>query len=123
MGMSNGGAAPCVGFGVGGFEFDDGSPLRSISFVETHPIASSALAAVTVRLEVVVGDPVVPVRLRGTPRALMSSLACSPPSALVGVWAMRAVPPAWLRLLHRLVVPERMRRGIPKQLGDEIELV
>jgi len=52
----------------------------------------------------------------------MSSLGCSP-SALVEVRAMRAVIPARLRLLQRLVVLECMRRGIPKQLGDGIELV
>ena len=92
------------------------SLLRPMSFVVTHSIASQALAAATVRLEVVrVGDTVVLVRLRGTPRALMNSQGCSPLSALVEVRAMRAVLLA--RLLQRLVVPERMRRGTPKQLG------
>jgi len=33
------------------------------------------------------------------------------------------VLPARLRLLLRLVVLERIRRGIREQLGDEIELV
>ena len=36
---------------------------------------------------------------------------------------MRAVLTARLRLLRRLEVLERMRRGIPKQLGDEIGFV
>jgi len=45
----------------------------------------------------------------GAPRELVGSFGCSPPSALMGVRAT--------------VVPECMRRGIPKQLGDGIELV
>ena len=96
-------------------------PLRPIPFVETRPTASPALAVVTVRSEVVqVEDPIVPIWLWEVPRALMGSLGCSP-SALVEVRAMRAVLPA--RLLLRLVVLECMRRGIPKQIGDGIELV
>ena len=83
-------------------------------------MASPTLAVPTVRSEVVqVEDPVVPVRPRETPRALEGSLGCSP-SALVEV---RVVLPARLRLLLRLVVLERIRRGIREQLGDEIELV
>jgi len=86
-------------------------------------MASPALAVATVRSEVVqVEDPVVPVRLREIPWALMGSLGC-PPSTLVEVQAMRAVLTARLRLRLRLVVLERMRRGVPKQLGDGIELV
>ena len=84
--------------------------------METHPTASPALAVVTVRSEVV--RTIVPVWLWEVPRALMGS-----PSALVEVRAMRAVLPARLRLLQRLVVLECIRRGMPKQLGNEIELV
>jgi len=101
------------------------SPLRPIPVVEAHSMAPPALAVATVRSEVVqVQDPVVPVWLRETPRALVGSLGCSP-SALVEVRAMRAVLTARLRLRLRLrlVVLERMRRGMPKQLGDGIELV
>ena len=65
-----------------------------------------------VRSEVVqVEDPVVPVRLRETPRAL------------VEVRAMRAVLTVRLRLRLRLVVLERVRRGIREQLGNETALV
>ena len=65
------------------------SLLRPISFVESHHIASPALAAATVRLEVVWWGAV---QRRGTPRALMSSLGCSPPSMLVGVRAVGSAP-------------------------------
>jgi len=40
-----------------------------------------------------------------------------------GVRAIRAVLPAWLRLIQRLVVLECMHRGIPKQVEDGIEPV
>jgi len=96
MGISNGGAAFGGTLGVGRFEFDDASPqVPATSDIRRgDSIASPALAAVMVRLEVVrVGDQGVTVRLRRTPRALMSSLGCFPPSALVGV---RAVLPALL---------------------------
>jgi len=66
MGMSNGGAAPGGTLGVGGFDFDDASksPLRPITFAETHSMASPTLAVATVRSEVVqVEVPEVPVRL------------------------------------------------------------
>jgi len=102
MGMSNGSAAPGGVLGVGGFDFDDASPqfpaapdtLRGDSL---HGLP--ALAVATVRLEVVqVENPVVPVRLRETPQALMVPLCCSRPSE--EVWAMRAVLPVRLRLLQ-----------------------
>jgi len=89
-------------------------PLRPILY------RLPTLAVATVRSEMVqVENPVVPVRLRETPRALEGSLGCSP-LALVEV---RAVLVARLPLLLRLVVLERVRRGIREQLGDEIELV
>jgi len=78
MGMSNGGAAPGGVLGVGGFDFDDASPqfpAAPETSVETHSMASPASAVATVRSGVVqVENPVVPVRLRETPRELMGPL-------------------------------------------------
>jgi hypothetical protein len=50
----------------------------------------------------------------------MSPLVFFSLSALEGVRAKRAVLPARLPLLQRLVGLKRMRRGIPKQLEGEI---
>jgi len=122
IGVSNGGVTPGGALGVGGFDFDDVSPQ--------FPAAPDTLRGDSLYGLFGVGrgngmmqveDLVVPVRLRETPQALMSSLGCSP-SALE-VRAMRTVLPARLRLLHRLVVLVRMCRDIPTQLGDEIKLV
>jgi len=80
MGMSHGSAAPG---GVGGFDFDDASPqfpaapdtLRGDSF---YGLSSVGRGNSTIGSGA--GVPVVPVRLRETPRAFMGPLGCSRPS-------------------------------------------
>jgi hypothetical protein len=117
LGMSNGGATPGGAFGV-----EDSSSTTRAHSSPLCPISTDVLPG-----DLSSGDcgnfTIGSGAGGGTPRGLMSSLACSPPSTLVGVLAMRAVLPARLRLRQRLVVLERMHRGIPKQLEDEIGLV
>ena len=97
-----GGAAPGGALGVEGFNFDDESPQ--------FPAASGILRGESPysvpsagRGNGTIGSGAVgTVRRRGTPLVLMSSLGCSPPSALVGVRVMGSV---LLARLPRLVVP------------------
>jgi len=95
MGMSNGGAVP-GGAGVGGFEFDDTNPqfptisdiLRGDSLYSL-PSADRSNGTMELMGVVRVGGPVAPIRLWGILQAMMSSLGCSPPSALVEVFPPR----------------------------------
>jgi len=94
-GISNGGTPPGGVLGVGGFEFDDASPqfpaasdiLRGDSL---YSLPSASRGNGTTRSGAG-GEPVILVRLRRTPRDLISPQGCSPPSALVEVQVMGAI--------------------------------
>ena len=94
-GINNGGTPPGGVLDVGGFEFDDASPqfpaASDILRGDSPYSLSSASRGNGTTGSGAGGDPMNPVRPRGTPWDLISPQGCSPPSALVEVRAMGVI--------------------------------